>query len=179
MITRNKILTLFVSTLVVLNLSFAFTSSPSFAADTKVAAVTKEYKTVDALELVDKPQTYLNTPVKIDASFDKFTALGLDYKPAFRDSKKFIGISIRRPDAPGQHVIPLSELKLLMPRDKAEKLIDLEGGDQIELTCTVFSTALNDPWVEVDNIKVISSKSLKTASKKAGQDDTTSTTAKK
>lgn len=156
---KNKIITLFASSLVVLNLSCAFLGTPAFSNETKA------YKTVSALELVNKPQAYLNAPIKIEARFDKFSTLGLDYKPAFRDSKKYISFLIRRPDIQ-DHVIPLSELKFLILRDKAEKLIELESGDRIEITGSEFSTALNDPWIEVDEVRVLSSKTLKPTSTK-------------
>lgn len=148
---RNRLLTFLISGLVVLNLSFAsiaYSEAP------------KDYKVIKSIELVNKPQKYLNTPIKIRAEFDKFTTLGLDYKPAFKDSKKYIGMLIRRPEE-GDNVIPLSELKIFLSRDKAEKFIDLESGDVVEITGTEFSTALGDPWVEADNIVVISSKTVK------------------
>ncbi|MCK7484454.1 MAG: hypothetical protein MZU97_02065 [Bacillus subtilis] len=99
------------------------------------------------------------------ATFERFSTLGLDYKPAFRDSKKYISFLIRRTDVT-DHSIPLSELKLIIAREKAEKLIDLESGDKIEITGEVFSTALNDPWVEVESIKIISPKVKNVSDKK-------------
>lgn len=119
----------------------------------------KSYQTVDPLELVAKPQNYLNKKIKITAVFDKFSTIGLDYKPVNKSSKDYISFMIKRPDAAGKdYSIPLSELKLIIKRDTAEKLIDLESGDKIELVGTVISTALNDPWVEVDEVKVLTQK---------------------
>ena len=46
----------------------------------------------------------------------------------------------------------------------AEKHIDLETGDKIEITAKVFSTALNDPWLDVENLVVI--KKIKKEEKK-------------
>jgi hypothetical protein len=122
------------------------------------------FKTVNPLELVLTPQGYLNNNIKFVATFDKFSTLGLDYEPAFRDSKKYISLLIKRPDVQ-DHTIPLSELKLIIQREKAEKLIDMESGDQIELTGQVFSSALNDPWVDVDNIKILTSKAKASSDK--------------
>ena len=53
-------------------------------------------------------------------------------------------------------------MKIVIQREKAEKLLDLESGDKIELTGSVFSSALNDPWVEVDSVKILSVKQKKT-----------------
>ncbi|MEI7474760.1 MAG: hypothetical protein WCK67_08265 [bacterium] len=130
------------------------------AAVAEKAVPASAYKEVAPLELVAKPADYLNKKIKINGTFDKFSTLGLDYKPAFRDSKKYISLLIRRPDV--SNVIPLSEMKIVIQREKAEKLLDLESGDKIELTGSVFSSALNDPWVEVDSVKILSVKQKKT-----------------
>jgi len=153
MINKNKILTIGISSLLCIN----------FAINSVYAEIAKidndsEYKNASALEIVANPQTYLNQKVKINAIFDRFSTLGLDYKPVMRESKNYISFLIRRDDVT-DHVIPLSELKLIIKRDKAEKLADLESGDKIEITGQIVSTALNDPWIDVENIKVLSSKS--------------------
>lgn len=119
--------------------------------------VTYTYTPVKALNLVQNPSAYLNKRVKITAKFDKFSSLGLDYKPAMRSSEKFITFLIRRDDA--QNDIPLSELKNFMKRETAEKFIDLETDDVVEYSGLVFSNALGDVWLEVENFKIISSKS--------------------
>jgi len=124
-----------------------------------------QVSSINPLELVQTPTKYLNAKIKIKATFDKFSLLGLDYKPAFRDSKKYVSFLISRPDIK-EYTIPLSELKLILKREKAEKLIDLETGDVIEFTGQVFSTALGDPWVDVENVTVISTKSTKNVSDK-------------
>ena len=80
--------------------------------------------------------------------------MGLDYKPAFRNSKEYISFLIRRNDVV-DHVVPLSEMKLFLKRDIAEKFIDLESGDKIEVYGRVFSSALGDPWIEVEHLKII------------------------
>ena len=119
-----------------------------------------QYETVDPLALVANPQNYLNKKIKIIALFDKFSTMGLDYPPIKRSSKDYISFMIKRPDVENKgQTIPLSELKFIIKRDKAEKLIDLESGDKIEIKGVVFSTALGDPWVDVDEVKILESKS--------------------
>lgn len=166
MVRKNKIFSILFASILALNVSVSSLSAFSAVEEAGKAktvhsqtAEVKDYKSVDPLDLVANPQKYLNKPILIDADFDKFSVLGLDYKPAFKDSKNYIAFLIRRPDQTAT-VMPLSELKLFIKRDKAEKLIDLESGDNVQITGVVFSVALNDPWVEVDNVKVICSKSL-------------------
>lgn len=141
---------------------FLMMNTAVYAVDTQVKTQTAEIQAsaVNSLDLVNTPATYLHKKIVIKAEFDKFSTLGLDYKPAFKDSQKFISILIKRPDVTDR-VIPLSELKLFIARDKAEKLIDLAVGDVVEITGTVFSNALDDPWVEVDCVKVLESKTKK------------------
>ena len=67
--------------------------------------------------------------------------MGLDYKKAFRDSNSYIGFMIQRDDVK-DHCVPLSELKLFLKRDYAEKFVDLNTGDKISMTGVVFSNAL-------------------------------------
>ena len=71
-----------------------------------------------------------------------------------RESSKYIGILIQRDDVL-DHNIPLSEMKLFMKKEMAEKHIDLDTGDKIEVIAKVFSTALNDPWVDIESLTVI------------------------
>lgn len=112
-----------------------------------------QYQTANSLDLVNHPNNYLNKKIKMNATFDKFSTLGLDYKPAFRNSKEYISFLIRRNDVV-DHVVPLSEMKLFLKRDIAEKFIDLESGDKIEVYGRVFSSALGDPWIEVEHLKI-------------------------
>ncbi|MEW5820545.1 MAG: hypothetical protein AB1782_10175 [Cyanobacteriota bacterium] len=108
---------------------------------------------IDPVDLVGEPQKHLNEYVLIKGTFDKYTTLGLDYKPALKDSKEYISFLIRRPDVKSKkYVIPLSELKLIIARKMAEQYTSLETGDDIIIYGQVFSSALNDPWVEVDHI---------------------------
>ena len=112
-----------------------------------------QYQTSNSLDVVNHPNNYLNKKIKMNATFDKFSTLGLDYKPAFRNSKEYISFLIRRNDVV-DHVVPLSEMKLFLKRDIAEKFIDLESGDKIEVYGRVFSSALGDPWIEVEHLKI-------------------------
>ena len=104
---------------------------------------------VSPVEVVNNPNKYLNKDITFNAEFVAFTALGLDYKPAFKDSSKNIGVLIRRNDVL-DHVIPLSEMN-----------VELEAGDKIRITGKVFSTALGDPWVEAKTFTVTSTKAKK------------------
>jgi len=115
------------------------------------------YLQVDPLELVERPAFYLNKYVKIKAKFDKFSTLGLDYTPAMRSSEDYLSFLIQRPDVK-DHNIPLSELKIFLKRDEAEKHIDLNSGDEIEFSGKVFSKALGDVWMDVDDFVVLTTK---------------------
>lgn len=119
-----------------------------------------EYITVNPLDVVANPYRYLRRNIKIKAKFDKFSTLGLDYSPAMRSSEKYISFLIQRPDT-SNHDIPLSELKIFLKKEVAEKNIDLDAGDEIEFTGKVFSTALGDPWMDVDSFKVLTVKKPK------------------
>lgn len=116
---------------------------------------TPAFITVNPLDLVARPNFYLNKNVKIRGKFDKFSTLGLDYKPAMKSSEDYISFLIQRPDI-ADHNIPLSELKIFLKRNEAEKHIDLNSGDVVEFTGKVFSTALGDPWLDVSDFTVIS-----------------------
>ena len=119
-----------------------------------------EYVSVNPLDVVANPYRYLRRNIKIKAKFDKFSTLGLDYSPAMRSSEKYISFLIQRPDT-SNHDIPLSELKIFLKKEVAEKSIDLDAGDEIEFTGKVFSTALGDPWMDVDSFKVLTVKKPK------------------
>ena len=108
---------------------------------------------VKPLTIVNSPSTYLNKSVIIEAKFDKFSTLGLDYKPAMRSSENYISFLIKRDDT--SFNIPLSEMKLFLKRDMAEKFIDLKTNDEIEIKGTVFSDALGDTWIDVKELKII------------------------
>lgn len=113
-----------------------------------------QYRDVNPLELISNPYKYLNRNIRVTGKFDKFSALGLDYKPAMRDHDKYISFLIQRPDVT-DHDIPLSELKIFLKKEVAEKHIDLNAGDEVRFSGKVFSTALGDPWMDVDTFEVI------------------------
>ena len=119
-------------------------------------SASKAYTTVNPLDIVARPNFYLNKNVKIKAKFDKFSTLGLDYKPAMKSSQDYISFLIQRLDVT-DHNIPLSELKIFLKRTEAEKYIDLNSGDIVEFSGKVFSNALGDAWMDVDKFAVISS----------------------
>ena len=105
-------------------------------------------------DLVEKPHDFLGKNVKFNCAFVAFSNLGLDYKPAFRSSKTHISFLVSK----AKKQIPLSELKLAMtiPKDKdpdTTLLANLKEGDSIEITGKVFSSALDDPWLEVLRLK--------------------------
>jgi len=109
---------------------------------------------VKPLDVVDDPARYLNRIITMNATFDKFSILGLDYKPALRENANYIGFLIQRDDVL-DHDVPLSEMKLFLKREYAEKFIDLDTGDKIQIKGKVFSTALNDPWIDVNEIIIL------------------------
>lgn len=121
------------------------------------AAQTVQYTSVNPLDVVANPYKYLRKNIRIKAKFDKFSTLGLDYAPAMRSSEKYISFLIERPDVTN-HNVPLSELKIFLKKEVAEKNIDLDAGDEVEFTGKVFSTALGDAWIDVDNFKVLTPK---------------------
>jgi len=115
------------------------------------------YSKVNPLDVVAKPNFYLNKNIKVTGKFDKFSTLGLDYEPAMKSSEKFIAFLIQRPDV-ADHNLPLSEMKCFMPREDAEKYIELNSGDRIEFYGTVYSTALGDVWVDVKKFVALDKK---------------------
>lgn len=115
------------------------------------------YEPTNSLDIVANPTKYLNKHVKIKAKFDKFTTLGLDYKPAYRSSEKYITFLIKRDDVVN-HTIPLSEMKNFLERSEAEKYVELSPGDEIEYSGVVFSDALGDAWVSVEKFNVVNQK---------------------
>lgn len=132
-----------------------------------VAAVTQQQKyeiATSPLIIVASPGTYLNKDVKFKATFDKFSGLGLDYKPALKSSQDYIAILIKRDDVK-DHTIPLSEMKLFLKRTEAEKYIDLDSGDTVEIHGKVFSNALGDPWIEIEKFTVLTQKEKKPVKK--------------
>lgn len=108
---------------------------------------------ISAITIVNSPSSYLNKNVVINAKFDKFSTLGLDYKSAYRSSEEYISFLILRDDV--NYEIPLSEMKLFMKRDLAEKNIELKTNDEIQIVGKVFSDALGDAWIDVESLIII------------------------
>jgi len=131
--------------------------APITISKTTAPTAQKSYVAVNALDMVKNPSFYLNKNVKLKGKFDKFSTLGLDYKPAMKSSDDYITFLIQRPDVL-DHNIPLSELKIFLKRAEAEKHIDLDAGDEVEFSGKVYSTALGDVWMEVDEFKVLTVK---------------------
>ncbi len=117
----------------------------------------KTYMQVSPLSIVANPEKYLRKNVTFNAEFVSFSSLGLDYEPAKRESTKYIGILIKRDDVK-DHVIPLSEMKIFIDRELAEKHADLETGDKIVISGNVFSTAIGDPWLDVKELTITTKK---------------------
>ena len=96
-----------------------------------------------------------NKKVKIVGDFFSFSSLPLDYQNAFKDSKKFIGIVLSRPD---QKQIPLVELKLAAKlelfKDEKKPLV-IEHGDQVKINAKVYEVALGEPWLEISSIEIV------------------------
>lgn len=156
----KKIKLLILTAIISLGLGYGINSVISAPVATPPAPTTAQniyYEPVRALDVVANPAKYLNKRIKIKAKFDKFSTLGLDYKPAFKSSEKYITFLIKRDDVIN-HTIPLSEMKNFLKREDAEKYIDLAAGDDIEYYGYVFSNALGDAWVEVEKFVVLTSK---------------------
>ena len=49
-------------------------------------------------------------------------------------------------------------MKIFIKRTEAEKFIELDSGDIIEVYGKVFSTALTDPWIETEKLVIIEKK---------------------
>ena len=119
----------------------------------KAVTCTSGEQITKPLAVVNSPTLYLSKKITMNAKFDKFSTLGLDYKPAYKSSDNYISFLIKRDDT--NFDIPLSEMKLFLQRETAEKFIDLKTNDEIKITGTVFSDALGDAWIDVENIEII------------------------
>ena len=133
------------------------TSNYTVFADSETKPVSQQVQTaqgifVKPLTVVNSPKTYLNKTIIMEAKFDKFSTLGLDYKPALKSSEDYISFLIKRDDT--SFNIPLSEMKLFLKRSIAEKFIDLKTNDEIQIKGIVFSDALGDTWVDVNELKI-------------------------
>ena len=80
----NKIKSLILILTLVLGINI-YASAPTVYncvnATTVQAPAQKTYTVVNPLDVVARPNFYLNKNIKIKAKFDKFSTLGLDYKP--------------------------------------------------------------------------------------------------
>lgn len=108
---------------------------------------------ISPLEVLAHQSKYLNKQVFLKAKFDKFSTLGLDYTPAMRTSADYIAFLVQRDDV-SSHNIPLSEVKFFLKREYAEKFIELDTGDLIEIDGKMFSNALGDVWIDVNQINI-------------------------
>ncbi|WP_373532791.1 hypothetical protein [Vampirovibrio sp.] len=124
------------------------------ALDKEIEASLATATKVETLDLLKTPGKHLNQKVTFTGTFNRFADTGLDYKKAFRDSRDYVSFFILRPDVT-QHTIPLSELKLFFPRKRSNEVMELETGDKIQMVGTQFSTALDEPWVDVEHIKIL------------------------
>lgn len=131
--------------------------------------------------LLDNPKNFLEKKIKFRGKFSSFTTLALDYEPAMRKSKDYISLTIFRSNTK----IPLSELKMAYPVKEAKEdkeIRELEEGDLLEVYGKVFSSALDEPWVDIVSLKKLESAKKTTnesATKKDEEDKTLKTKEKK
>ena len=109
---------------------------------------------VDPMAIMRDPSQFMNKKVTFNATFNRFADIALDYKKAFRDSREYVTFFILRPDVT-DHTIPMSEMKLFFPRKKSSEVMDLDSGDKIQVIGTEFNTALDEPWIDVEHIRVL------------------------
>ena len=157
MMNKNLFKTLLLLSLTAVILTTGNTNAINAESVTATKSVAQNLQTsqgiyVKPLTVVNSPSTYLNKSIIMEAKFDKFSTLGLDYKPAMKSSENYISFLIKRDDT--SFNIPLSEMKLFLKRDVAEKFIDLKTNDEIEIKGVVFSDALGDAWVDVKELKI-------------------------
>ena len=150
--------------LALMSCAVLFFSNINLDVQAAVQAPASSIVPVSPIAVVNSPSKYLNKEITFNAEFVSFTSLGLDYKPAFREGTKYIGVLIRRSDV-NNYVIPLSEMKILVLRKDVENFVDLEQGDKIKITGKVFSNALGDPWVDVSKFEVLTKKDKKEVKK--------------
>lgn len=153
------ITSLILTTLISVNIHMPADAASSTVPQKKPAntIVKSNYVETNPVDVVAHPEKYLNKNLLFNTMFVAFTSIGLDYEPINRASSKYIGVMIYN-NEPNDIILPLSEMKLFLKREDAEKHIDLESGDKIKVYGTVFSTAMGDPWVDIKEIEVISQK---------------------
>lgn len=126
----------------------------SIKPQTQVQTNVRYISLTSPLLLVSSPAQYLNKNVEFTAKFNKFSTLGLDYPPAMRASQVYTGVLIERDDVK-THVIPLSELKMFIKIEKLKQFTELSSGDKIKIKGKVFSAALGDPWLDIEELSVL------------------------
>jgi hypothetical protein len=124
------------------------------ALDKEIEASLATAAKAEPLTILKEPTQYLNKKITFTGTFNRFADIALDYKKAFRDSRDYVTFFILRPDV-SDHTIPLAEMKLFFPRKKSTEVMDLETGDKIQIIGTEFSTALDEPWIDVEHIKIL------------------------
>lgn len=124
------------------------------ALDKEIEASLATATKVDPLAVLKEPTQFMNKKVTFTGTFNRFADIALDYKKAFRDSRDYVTFFILRPDVT-DHTIPLAEMKLFFPRKRSPEVMDLETGDKIQVIGTEFSTALDEPWIDVEHIKIL------------------------
>jgi hypothetical protein len=105
-------------------------------------------------ELVSEPEKWLNKEICIDGVFSSFSALALDYPPAMRERRKYVSLTLFRSNTQ----IPLGELKLAMSLDTAqhhEALTKIAENDLVKIKGKVFSVALGEPWMDINQIQIV------------------------
>ncbi len=157
----KKILSVLFLGILLVNLNpdavYSAVATPAKSTTTTTAVATKPAAiNVKPLDLVNNPSAYMRKRISMTSKFSKFSTLGLDYKPAFRSSDKYISFLFYRDDVVG--TIPLSELKMFISRKTAESLPDIKEGTPIRVVGTVFSNALGDAWVDAESIEILNSK---------------------
>jgi hypothetical protein len=164
------------SLVLLLSLCFLFSSNLVFAANKKPAKIVPSKaaqvapradkpvvtiknqvegcKTDEGLEqIVARPENLIGKEICFSGVFSAFSALALDYPPALRERKKYISLTLFRPKTK----IPLGELKLAMKIEDAQKhelLPKVTEGDTVRIKGKVFSAALGEPWVDVQQIQI-------------------------
>ena len=132
----------------------------------------KTYNFTEALYCVGNEQTLhfnqLNAVVE-KMGYD-FRATHIGFGMVLQDGKKMStrhGKSVKLQDVLEEAIelagkyIEEKNPNLENKKEVAEKNIDLDAGDEIEFTGKVFSTALGDPWMDVDSFKVLTVKKPK------------------
>jgi len=139
----------YVKKLILIPILLVFTLVPGSA---KIPSVCLGEPT-ELVDLVSEPAKYLGKKIVIEGEFYSFSTLALDYEPAMRSSKDYIGLVLARPD---QTEIPLVELKIAAAlKNFKEKNINLEHGNKLAIKGKVYAVALGEPWVDVEEISLL------------------------